>query len=48
MDCPKLIVSVSVWYDVFRQCKKEHFLVPEVREKVTFNITLIEEFVVFH
>lgn len=48
MDCPMLIVPVSVWYEAFRQCKKEHFQVPEVREKVTFNIILIEESVVFH
>jgi len=47
MDCPVLIVPVSVWYEAFRQCKKEHFSIPEVRE-VTFNITLIEESVVFH
>jgi hypothetical protein len=48
MDCPVLISPVSVWFEAFRQCKKEHFSIPEVREKVTFNMTLIEESVVFH
>jgi hypothetical protein len=43
-----LISPVSVWYEAFRQCKKEHISIPEVREKVTFTITLIEESVVFH
>lgn len=48
MDSPVLIVPVSVWYEAFRQCKREHFSVPEVREGVAFNITFIEESVVFH
>jgi hypothetical protein len=47
-DCTMLISPVSVWYEAFRQCKEESISVPLLREKVTFNVTLIEESVVFH